>query len=315
MDYADALKEEIQHILLPQPTPASAVPQVRQQAAITAHAAIQPPAALLPPPVPQPPPPATLLPLMAPMDTSATPQPKVKTTKTAAPAKHTLPAHRSDKHGSCHKSRSRDDRHLKETQQPHTARPDSRQHEHPNDAPLHHTQSEQTRTVHSTGFYEEAYKHAFRQSPPKLTDYISPLQGDAKIQERLEALKNQLKPVFKVPLTPPPPMDVEPATSSSMSLPPTATLLGPTALTSATATTITHTTSLPPTAPTSVQTTMPAQPSLVITTRPVLNRSNKFAQLHTFPNHRLGALHHAGIAALSASYQSICRVFLAMNHA
>uniref|UniRef100_A0A915K8Q0 Uncharacterized protein n=1 Tax=Romanomermis culicivorax TaxID=13658 RepID=A0A915K8Q0_ROMCU len=202
--------------------------------------------------------------------TSGTPQPKVKTKKTAEPAKHKPPAGQSDSHCSRHESHYRDDRHQKATQQPHTTSRDSCQHEHPNDAPLHRTQSEQTRTVHSTGFYEEAYKHAFRQSPPKLTDYISPLQGDAKIQERLEALKNQLKPVFKVPLTPPPPMDVEPATSSSMSLPPRAMSLLPTAPTSATATTVTHTTSLPPTALTSVQTTTAAQPPFVTMTQPVL---------------------------------------------
>uniref|UniRef100_A0A915KRK9 Uncharacterized protein n=1 Tax=Romanomermis culicivorax TaxID=13658 RepID=A0A915KRK9_ROMCU len=61
MDYPDALKEEIQQILLPQPTPAVSAPQVAQPAPLIAQAAIQPPTALLLPPVSQPPPPAPLL--------------------------------------------------------------------------------------------------------------------------------------------------------------------------------------------------------------------------------------------------------------
>uniref|UniRef100_A0A915L216 Uncharacterized protein n=1 Tax=Romanomermis culicivorax TaxID=13658 RepID=A0A915L216_ROMCU len=124
--------------------------------------------------------------------------------------------------------------------------------------------------VHSNSFYKEAYKHGFHRSPPQLTDYISPLQCDTKIQKHLEALKNPLKLVFKVLLPSPPPMDMEPATSLSMYLPPTATSLPPTALMSITATTVTHTTSLPPTALMLVQPTRGAQPSLIITTPPVL---------------------------------------------
>uniref|UniRef100_A0A915IYQ8 Uncharacterized protein n=1 Tax=Romanomermis culicivorax TaxID=13658 RepID=A0A915IYQ8_ROMCU len=68
MDYPDALKEEIQCTLLPQPTPAALVPQIAQLAPVIAQAAIQSPTALLLPPVQQPPLPANLLPLTTPMD-------------------------------------------------------------------------------------------------------------------------------------------------------------------------------------------------------------------------------------------------------
>uniref|UniRef100_A0A915HZC2 Uncharacterized protein n=1 Tax=Romanomermis culicivorax TaxID=13658 RepID=A0A915HZC2_ROMCU len=69
-----------------------------------------------------------------------------------------------------------------------------------------------------------------------------PPPRNAEIQNRLEALKNPPKPVFKVLLLLPPPIDVEPATSSSTALRPTATSLPPTTPTSAMATTIIHTT-------------------------------------------------------------------------
>uniref|UniRef100_A0A915JQH1 Uncharacterized protein n=1 Tax=Romanomermis culicivorax TaxID=13658 RepID=A0A915JQH1_ROMCU len=197
-------------------------------------------------------------------------KPKVTSSKTAAPAKQPPPAHQSESHCSHHESHSRDHHHQKATQQPPTTSCDSCQHKHRSDAALHLTQSEQTCQVHSTGFYEEAYKHGFSQSPPKLTDYISSLHRDAVIQRHMEALKNPRKAVFKASLPPPPLMDMEPATSSSTSLPPTATSLLPTVRTSTTATTMPHTTSLPPTAPTLIQSTRPTQPQLVITTRPVL---------------------------------------------
>uniref|UniRef100_A0A915LCQ8 Uncharacterized protein n=1 Tax=Romanomermis culicivorax TaxID=13658 RepID=A0A915LCQ8_ROMCU len=86
MDYLDALKEEIQRILLLPPRPALAVPQIAQPPPVIAQAVIQPPTTLLPPPVSQPPPPVTLLPRSAPMDVQ-TPQ----APSTSAPA--------SDRHG------------------------------------------------------------------------------------------------------------------------------------------------------------------------------------------------------------------------
>uniref|UniRef100_A0A915L965 Uncharacterized protein n=1 Tax=Romanomermis culicivorax TaxID=13658 RepID=A0A915L965_ROMCU len=112
--------------------------------------------------------------------TSATLQPKVTTTKTAALAKQTPPARQSDSPHSPHESHSRDDCHRKETQQPHTTSRDSCQHE-----------------------CEEGFKQSFHQSPLKSTDYISPLHHDAEIQKHMEALKNPPKPVFKVSLLPP----------------------------------------------------------------------------------------------------------------
>uniref|UniRef100_A0A915IRF7 Uncharacterized protein n=1 Tax=Romanomermis culicivorax TaxID=13658 RepID=A0A915IRF7_ROMCU len=168
------------------------------------------------------------------------------------------------------KTASPDDRHRKEPHQPQATRSDSSQHECRNDATPHHTQSEQMHQVHSTGFYEDAYKHGFSRSPPKLMDYISPLHRNADIQRHMEASKNPPKEVFKALLPPPPQMEVELATSSSTSPPPTATLQPPTALTSTTTTTPTHTTLLPPTAQTSAQSTTQAQPHLVITTRLIL---------------------------------------------
>uniref|UniRef100_A0A915KJ77 Uncharacterized protein n=1 Tax=Romanomermis culicivorax TaxID=13658 RepID=A0A915KJ77_ROMCU len=179
------------------------------------------------------------------------------------------PSHHSDGHHSRHESHHHDDRHCKATD--HSPRQDaptrdSRQQDRCTDAPPHPIQSEQTRQVHSTGFYERDYQRAFRHSPPKLTDYISPLHQDAQIQQGLEALKQLLQQPFKVLLPPAPPMDVKPAmpipatpTMTTMLLPPTASMSAP------------STTMLLISSSTSTATsTIPSQPKLVITTRPVL---------------------------------------------
>uniref|UniRef100_A0A915IUU8 Uncharacterized protein n=1 Tax=Romanomermis culicivorax TaxID=13658 RepID=A0A915IUU8_ROMCU len=92
MDYPDALKDEIQRILLPLPMAApliSQLVQITQLAPVVAQMAIQLPVIQLP--AAQPPPPATLLPLTIPMDVQP---PQVPSTSAPVLDHHCQPIHK-----------------------------------------------------------------------------------------------------------------------------------------------------------------------------------------------------------------------------
>uniref|UniRef100_A0A915JYC3 Uncharacterized protein n=1 Tax=Romanomermis culicivorax TaxID=13658 RepID=A0A915JYC3_ROMCU len=116
--------------------------------------------------------------------------------------------------------------------------------------------------------YEEGHHHTFGHSPPKLTDYISPLHSNAEVQHRLEVLKNPPpQPEFKTPLAPALPMDIEQSTTTKSDTAMTIMTSLPTiASTRPPSTTVT---SMLATTPVTMTTTA-SQPTLVMTTAPVL---------------------------------------------
>uniref|UniRef100_A0A915JFU9 Uncharacterized protein n=1 Tax=Romanomermis culicivorax TaxID=13658 RepID=A0A915JFU9_ROMCU len=131
-------------------------------------------------------------------------------------------------------------------------------------------QSEQTRQVHSTRFYEKNYQSAFHQLLPKLRVYISLLHHEAETQHCLEALKNLLQQSeFKVPLSWALHTDVEPTIPKSVTAATTMMLLLTTASTLVLPTTVTPTTVLT-TLTAAISSTTPTELRLVIDTRPIL---------------------------------------------
>uniref|UniRef100_A0A915KET6 Uncharacterized protein n=1 Tax=Romanomermis culicivorax TaxID=13658 RepID=A0A915KET6_ROMCU len=138
MDYPDALKEEVQRILLPPTTLAARVPQITQMAPVIAQMTVQLlvtlPLLITLLPAQQPLQPVTLLPLTAPVDVQI-PQ----ATSTSAPAldrhgqlirkpgryEHSVKCkqhlHEEAKYRKSHKTRTTDEPHTKRTPPPSTS--------------------------------------------------------------------------------------------------------------------------------------------------------------------------------------------------
>uniref|UniRef100_A0A915J6E5 Uncharacterized protein n=1 Tax=Romanomermis culicivorax TaxID=13658 RepID=A0A915J6E5_ROMCU len=204
-DYPDTLKEEIQRILLPQPTPAAPVPQVTQPA---------PMRTMDEPRTRQTPPPSTSR-----TEHGKTPAKGQPVAANNAINKKLVMRHQHQQNNRCLLANRKAT--IQATSRTLVMTVTEKK---PNNGPL------QAVIALNTNALWMHHHTALKAS--KLT---SPLRRDAEIKKRMEALKNPPQTVFKVPLPPPPPMDMELATSSSNSLPPRAMSLPPTAPTFATA--------------------------------------------------------------------------------